>query len=224
VMMTSLGRRGDVRRLEEIGFAAYLTKPVRRSDLFDSLAAVLSGDTRKSRRLMVTRHSIREMRRRNVRILVAEDNFVDQQVVLGILKKLGLSAKAVANGTEAVKSLEGVPYDLVLMDVQMPEMDRIEATVCIRDPQSGVRNHYVRIIALTAHAWPATGRSAWRRAWTTTAPSRLPRRPWPICSRSGCPVQLEIRDRKLERKRKGKYRVSRIKFLPSSIGRSCWST
>ena len=92
------------------------------------------------------------MRRGAVRILLAEDNITNQQVAVGILKKLGLRADAVANGAEAVKALETIPYDLVLMDVQMPEMDGLEATRHIRNPQSAVRNHQIPIIAMTAHA------------------------------------------------------------------------
>ena len=86
------------------------------------------------------------------RILLAEDNITSQQVALGILKKMGLSADAVANGAEAVKALAAVPYDLVLMDVQMPEVDGLEATSRIRDPLSAVLNHQVPIIAMTASA------------------------------------------------------------------------
>jgi signal transduction histidine kinase/CheY-like chemotaxis protein/HPt (histidine-containing phosphotransfer) domain-containing protein len=89
---------------------------------------------------------------RNARVLLAEDNITNQQVALSILKKLGLRADAVANGAEAVKALETIPYDLVLMDVQMPELDGIEATRQIRSDQSAVRNHQVPVIAMTAHA------------------------------------------------------------------------
>ena len=85
-------------------------------------------------------------------ILLAEDSIINQQVALSILKKLGLRADAVADGAEAVRALEAIPYDLVLMDVQMPEMDGLVATRVIRDPQSAVRNHQVPIIAMTAHA------------------------------------------------------------------------
>jgi len=152
VLMTSLGQRGDATRLEEIGFAAYLTKPVRQSELFDTLVVLLSGESAESGEKLVTRHTIREIRRSSVRILLAEDNITNQQVALGILKKLGLSADAVANGAEAVAVLEQIPYDLVLMDVQMPEMNGLEATARIRDPQSAVLDHGVPIIAMTAHA------------------------------------------------------------------------
>ena len=153
VLMTSLGTRGDAKEMEDIGFSAYLVKPTRQSDLFDCLAAVLAGSAMaQPERPIITRHAIREMRRGAVRILLAEDNITNQQVAIGILKKLGLRADAVANGAEAVRSLELLPYDLVLMDVQMPEMDGLDATRHIRDQHSAVRNHHIPIIAMTAHA------------------------------------------------------------------------
>ncbi|MHB8892330.1 MAG: PAS domain S-box protein, partial [Candidatus Limnocylindrales bacterium] len=127
VLMTSLGHRGDARRMEEVGFAAYLVKPARQSDLFDSLSTVLAGAAASPvTPHIVTRHAIREMRRGGARILLAEDNVTNQQVALGILNKLGLHADAVGDGAEAIRSLETIPYDLVLMDVQMPEMDGLE--------------------------------------------------------------------------------------------------
>ena len=153
VLMTSIGNRGDARHMADLGFAAYLVKPARQSDLFDCLATVLAGSAAAQPvRPIVTRHAIREMRRGSLRILLAEDNITNQQVALGILKKLGIHADAVANGVEALSALESNPYDLVLMDVQMPMMDGLEATGHIRDPQSAVQNHGVPIIAMTAHA------------------------------------------------------------------------
>ena len=89
---------------------------------------------------------------RRVRILVAEDNICNQLVVLGILERLGCTADAVANGHEALESLRSIPYDLVLMDCQMPELNGFEAAARIRDPRSGVRNCKVPIVALTGNA------------------------------------------------------------------------
>ena len=99
-----------------------------------------------------TRQTVSEMPKGTARILLAEDNITNQQVALGILKKFGLRADAVADGSEAINALETLSYDLVLMDVQMPVMDGLEATRQIRSPQSSVRNHEVPIIAMTAHA------------------------------------------------------------------------
>jgi PAS domain S-box-containing protein len=153
ILMTSIAQRGDAKRMQEIGFVSFLTKPVRQSDLLSCLEIVLSGiPAPQEENPIVTRPSIREIKRRNVRILLAEDNVVNQQVALGMLNRLGLNADPVANGLEALKALEMTPYDLVLMDVQMPEMDGYETTVKIRDPLSFVKNHTIPIIAMTANA------------------------------------------------------------------------
>jgi CheY-like chemotaxis protein/HPt (histidine-containing phosphotransfer) domain-containing protein len=98
------------------------------------------------------RDQMRLASRAGARILLAEDNITNQQVALGILNKLGLRADAVANGAEVLKALETIPYDLVLMDVQMPVMDGLEATSQIRNPQFPSRNHDIPMIAMTAHA------------------------------------------------------------------------
>jgi CheY-like chemotaxis protein/HPt (histidine-containing phosphotransfer) domain-containing protein len=158
VMLTSLGMRGDARLFQEIGFAAYVTKPVRQQELKGVLSLALTerDATEPMPRPIATRHMARETQNlfsgRTARILLAEDNITNQQVAQGILKRLGLSADAVANGAEAVRALETIPYDLVLMDVQMPVMDGLKATGMIRDPLSAVLNHRIPIIAMTAHA------------------------------------------------------------------------
>jgi PAS domain S-box-containing protein len=155
VMMTSMGKRGDTKRLEAIGFSAYLTKPVKQSQLFDCLATVLgAGDSsvKTSKTGLVTRHTISEARLQKVRILVAEDNIINQQVALGVLGKLGFSAEAVADGREAIQALEMIPYDIVFMDVQMPVMDGFEATRAIRSGKTKVPNRRIPIIAMTAHS------------------------------------------------------------------------
>ena len=155
VLMTSIGERGDAKRLEEIGFAAYLTKPVKQSQLYDCLATIfgIHKEAEKDRpTAIVRRHSLSEDQKRRVRILLAEDNVINQKVAISILGKLGYSADAVANGQEAVKALEIIPYDIVLMDCQMPEMDGYEASGEIRNPESKVLNHNVPVIAMTASA------------------------------------------------------------------------
>jgi signal transduction histidine kinase/DNA-binding response OmpR family regulator len=155
VMLTSWGRRGDAARVREIGFSAYLTKPIKHSQLFDCLVTVLGKEPARAKEdeksPLVTRHTLAEARRK-AHILLVEDNIVNQKLATRLLEKMGYRSDAVANGREAVKALETVAYDVVLMDVQMPEMDGYETTRVIRDPQSKVQNHEVPIIAMTAHA------------------------------------------------------------------------
>ncbi|MCP5105786.1 MAG: response regulator [bacterium] len=153
VMMTSLGRRGDAARLEKIGFSAYLTKPIKQSLLYECLVTVHSGKeppSAKTGKGIVTRHSIVEARRRMVRILVAEDNITNQEVTLAILGKLGFHADAVTNGIEALTSLASIPYDLVLMDVNMPVMDGCEAVREIRKKEAQQGTSRIPVIAITA--------------------------------------------------------------------------
>jgi signal transduction histidine kinase/DNA-binding response OmpR family regulator len=154
VLMTSMGgKRVDARRMQEIDFAACLTKPVRQADLFDTLSAVLAGTRAAPSKQHITTHqTIRHMHRCAVRILLAEDNITNQQVAMGALKKLGLRADVVPNGEEAISALETLHYDLVLMDCHMPKMDGYEATRQIRNPKSAVRNHQIPIIAMTANS------------------------------------------------------------------------
>jgi signal transduction histidine kinase/CheY-like chemotaxis protein/HPt (histidine-containing phosphotransfer) domain-containing protein len=156
VLMTSMGQRGEAARFLELGFSAYLTKPVKQSLLYDCLATIVSRGAAQpdSQDIpLVTRHTIEEEKRHSARILLAEDNATNRLVVLKTLEKLGYRADAVVNGLEAVKALETEPYDLVLMDVQMPEMDGFETTRRIRAAaDTTARNPGVPIIAMTAHA------------------------------------------------------------------------
>ncbi|MFQ5583697.1 MAG: response regulator, partial [Calditrichia bacterium] len=159
VMMTSIGERGDTPRLEKIGFSAYMTKPVKQSQLYNCLITVLAQRSEQPgiNKRIVTRHTVAENIKHSFRILLAEDNIINQRVAIKMLEKFGYRADAVANGAEAVKALETIPYDLVLMDVQMPEMDGFEATQHIRGTGkngngSTVLNPMIPIIAMTAHA------------------------------------------------------------------------
>ena len=155
VMITSYGKRGDAKRLEAIGFSAYLTKPVKQSQLYDCLATVLGAPdplVKTPETALITRHTINEARRRGIRILLAEDNATNQEVALRVLEKLGFRADAVADGRQAVQALEAGSYDVVLMDVQMPVMDGFEATRAIRAREAKFPNRRIPIIAMTAHA------------------------------------------------------------------------
>jgi two-component system sensor histidine kinase/response regulator len=151
MMLSSVGQRGDAKRFKALGVSAYLTKPVRQSILLDAMLSVLAGATRSADgRLLVTRHSVIEARR-PLRVLLAEDNAVNQRLVLALLKKHGHTAVAVGNGRDAVAAVASDTFDIVLMDVQMPVMDGLEAIAAIRAAE-GASGTRVPIIALTAHA------------------------------------------------------------------------
>ena len=153
VMMTSLAERVETTRLERIGFSGFLSKPVKRSQLHGCLLKVRSekeSPSARRERDPAAQQVVARMVRRTARILVAEDNVINQKVALAMLEKLGCRVDAVANGLEAVRALESVPYDLVLMDCQMPGMNGYEATRKIRDPGSAVLDHRIPVIAMTA--------------------------------------------------------------------------
>jgi len=153
ILLTSAGIRGDSARAQAAGVSAYLTKPVRQSQLFDCLTTVVSKSSASSVPVttLVTRHTLRETKHASDKlILLAEDNIVNQKVAVRQLRKLGYRADVVVNGREAIEALSRIAYDLVLMDCQMPEMDGYEASAEIRRIE-GTRKH-TPIIAMTAHA------------------------------------------------------------------------
>jgi PAS domain S-box-containing protein len=153
MMLTSAGHRGDAARCQELGISAYLLKPIRQSELREAMARVLGAPEKSGAIPLVTRYSLGDARDPStiLRVLLAEDNAVNQRLASRLLEKRGHRVQVVANGREALAVLEKETFDLIFMDVQMPEMDGFEATAAIRKKEqgSGIRQP---IIALTAHA------------------------------------------------------------------------
>jgi len=154
VLLTSSAQRGEGRLFADIGFAGYLLKPVTQRDLVDCLAMVMAkdaGEWHMKTQPIVTQHELRTQRKRNRnRILLAEDNLVNQKVATRLLERLNFRVDVVGNGRDAVDAWQSGRYDLILMDCQMPELDGYEATREIRRAENGMKR--VPIVALTAHA------------------------------------------------------------------------
>jgi CheY-like chemotaxis protein/HPt (histidine-containing phosphotransfer) domain-containing protein len=148
MMLTSSGQYGDAARCRELGISAYLTKPVRGTDLFNAILRVIEPDRRAP---AAARSALPDAPARRVKILLAEDNIVNQRVAVGLLTKRGHDVTVAANGLEALAAIEREQFDVVLMDVQMPEMGGFEATTAIRARERRTGGH-LRIVAMTAHA------------------------------------------------------------------------
>ena len=156
VLLTSVGKRGEGAAARRAGVEAYLTKPVRQSELYDCLVTVMSAQAEaevpEEERRLVTRHTLREKRAGGrARVLVAEDNLVNQKVATRMLENLGYRADLAKDGREALEALARNPYGAVLIDVQMPEMDGYEATAEIRRREED-RGSRTPVIAMTANA------------------------------------------------------------------------
>ena len=155
MMLSSAGQRGDAARCRELGIAAYLTKPVRQSELRHAIATVLGSKAEEPPiPQLVTRHTVREEEqgvKAPFQVLLAEDNPVNQRLAMRLLQKRGYRVVVVGNGREALQALEKDRFDLILMDVQMPEMGGFEATAEIRTREQSCGAH-IPIVAMTAHA------------------------------------------------------------------------
>ena len=153
MMFSSAGQRGDGARCQELGISAYLLKPIRQVELRDTILHVLAVREEKNQHSLLTRYTLPERVARStwLRVLLAEDNPVNQRLVVKLLEKRGHQVTVAANGRDAVAEAGKKAFDLILMDVQMPEMDGFEATALLREreKQTGTR---VPVIALTAHA------------------------------------------------------------------------
>jgi len=151
MLLSSAGQRGDGARCRSLGVAAYLTKPIAQSELYDAIIEVLETQSqREEQPSLVTHHSLRESRGR-LRVLLAEDNRVNQHLAVRLLEKRGHTVDVVSDGREVLTKLAGGNFDLVLMDIQMPEMDGFKATAAIRETEKTTGKH-IPIVAMTAHA------------------------------------------------------------------------
>jgi CheY-like chemotaxis protein len=153
VMLTSIGRRGDVRKFRKIGVRGYLTKPIKQSQLLECILQSCYDDSdgrEESDQRVITRHSIADRRFKGTHILVVEDKLFNQKLVIKLLKKMGVRVTIAADGQRAVEAVKKHTFDLILMDIQMPVMDGFQATRAIRSMEQEGRR--VPIIAMTAHA------------------------------------------------------------------------
>ncbi|MGA7525126.1 MAG: response regulator [Acidobacteriaceae bacterium] len=149
VMLTSGGHRGDAARCEALGVAAYLLKPIRQAELREAIARVLGAMAENRSAHIMTRESLEIGPRITLRVLLAEDNEVNQKLARRLLEKRGHQVVVVRNGLEALDAVRREPFDLVLMDVHMPEMDGIEATQLLRAEERETNRHQA-IVAMTA--------------------------------------------------------------------------
>jgi two-component system sensor histidine kinase/response regulator len=151
VMLTSGGQRGDAQRCRDLGISAYLIKPVLQSDLLEALLRVLGTRSDPAEPIqLITRHTLREARM-PLRVLLAEDNIVNQRLAVRLLEKEGHSVVVAGDGAKVLEALERQTFDLILMDVQMPVMDGMEATAAIRKREQDYGTR-IPIVAMTAHA------------------------------------------------------------------------
>jgi two-component system, sensor histidine kinase and response regulator len=156
VILTSIDRHGDIRRFTSLGFAGYLTKPIRARELFESLDRVLAREAKEwhlQSQPIVTRGSLISDEgpcRYEGNVLLIEDNPVNQKVAVRFLERMGCNVRVADNGAEGVRAFQNGRFDLILMDLQMPVMDGLTATQRIREIERGER--MTPIVALTANA------------------------------------------------------------------------
>ena len=151
MMLSSAGKCGEAARSRELGVAAYLIKPIKQSDLLDAIVTVLGVSPRSKARSSQPASRLLAEGRQSLRILLAEDNPINQKVAQRMIEKRGHEVEVAEDGEEVLAALERGTYDLVLMDVQMPEMDGFEATAAIRRKEKTTGDH-MPIVAMTAHA------------------------------------------------------------------------
>jgi CheY-like chemotaxis protein len=150
ILLTSASRPSDIARCRELGISDYLSKPIKQSELFDAIVTAMAEHSGKLGQY-ASASALIQATERSLRVLLAEDNPVNQTLAMRILEKLGHKVQVANNGKEALERAQAEEFDCILMDVQMPEMDGLEATAAIRESEAGTGKH-VPIVAMTAHA------------------------------------------------------------------------
>jgi CheY-like chemotaxis protein len=153
IMLTSASQRADATRCRELGIAAYLIKPVGHAELLEAIRyGLASKQERANASPVATRQSLSSAPHSpSRRILLAEDNAINQKVATHMLEKLGHTVMVVSDGQQALAALDKETFDLVFMDIQMPGMDGLEVTKNLREKES-TTGHHLRVVAMTAHA------------------------------------------------------------------------
>ncbi len=151
IMLTSMGRHGNLSRTKELGITMYLVKPVKRSEIFNALVKLFNIETIKEKDDEKSKTDYQENNNVSAKVLLVEDNAVNQRLAVKILEKNNYKVSIANNGIEALDMIKKEQFDIILMDVQMPKMDGFATTTAIRNMEENTGEH-IPIIAMTAHA------------------------------------------------------------------------
>jgi PAS domain S-box-containing protein len=232
MMLSSAGGPRDAARSRELGVASYLTKPIKQSDLLDAILTAMSktGTIEASPKPAGPPQPAIATNLPPLHILLAEDNAVNQRLAVNLLEKRGHKVVLAGNGREALAALDRESFELILMDVQMPEMDGFEATRAIREREASADGSrapgfsaHIPIIAMTAHAMKATASAASKQEWIPTSPSPFGPRSSSRSSKVSSSLSATRRPQPLTTPSRASRLLTAARFSPASraIGNCC---